>query len=268
MQALLPSPATRNHAPLFSLTADPRHSAVRTCLLLLAAAADGVPEAAFLLGLCHETGTLFSPDPGRARAWYGEAAAQSPRAPRGVRCRRLEALWRDVLGPVRDELTIRIQAKDPIAQAFTSGGAPGNRPWSRWYGRSDVDAPTRAEFALARQVLGADRDLENGIAWLRRSAEGGLADAQLQLALLLDRACPHYRDPEEALRWFRVVRARLLAEALGGSPEASLRLGILASETMGDGPHLAEARRWLAVAAGFGHPEARHRLRTMEGLPA
>lgn len=224
-------------------------------LTLTAPAKAGDPDAAFALGLACEMGLGLPEDLHRARAWYHLAAASSLRAPhpvrRSLRCRSHQP-WHQVVGPMSRALARAAREADPYAQQFPQ--APD--AWRRWYGRHEVAAPARAEFALARLLQKSDDPA--CLCWYRRAAEGGLVEAQIHLGLF--HRASHGPDCGTSRRFLAQARRALRRLASPGNPEASYRLGVLEAEGWGGPTEPARARRHLRQAAEAGHEESWRRL--------
>ena len=114
--------------------------------------------------------------------------------------------------------------------------------WSARLGSAD------AQRALAERLLagdGVEQDVDEGITWLEKAAEGGSVDAQLRLVDLYgERKTPG--DEERALRWLR-------AAAESGDARGQIRL---AERLLASGGDRAEAEQLIASAAEAGDARA------------
>ncbi len=98
-------------------------------------------------------------------------------------------------------------------------------------------------------IGGYPRDPARAVAWYRRAAEAGVAQAQFNLAHCL--ATGHGAAPDE-------VEARdwMAAAARQGLADAQFLLGVMLAEGMGGAADRRAAIDWLARAAAQGHAEA------------
>jgi uncharacterized protein len=119
---------------------------------------------------------------------------------------------------------------------------------TRWSARL---GSSNAQRALGERLLsgdGVEQDVDEGIAWLEKSAEGGSVDAQLRLAEIYDqRGQPG--DPERVLHWFR-------AAAEAGDARGQIRV---AEHLLATGGDQAEAYRLIESAAEAGNARAQLR---------
>lgn len=103
-----------------------------------------------------------------------------------------------------------------------------------------------AVAALYESGEGGEQSFKTAEQWYRRAAQLEYAPAEFNLGLLL-MAEPGRQ--EEGAQWIR-------RSALGGWPQAMLRLGIQHLEGQGVAKDPAEAQAWLTKAADQGLPEA------------
>jgi TPR repeat protein len=91
--------------------------------------------------------------------------------------------------------------------------------------------------------------------YIERSAELGVARAQLATAQLyfLGEAVP--QNDAKAIQWYRQA-------ALQGVPDAQFGLASLYEQGIGTATDLAESARWYAAAAAQGHPASQAKLGT------
>ena len=118
-----------------------------------------------------------------------------------------------------------------------------------------VDADLRAVGQLT------DRD---GVAWLRKAAEQGQADAQNKLGWMYVRGRGVPQDYKEALVWLRKAAEQ-------GNSDAQFGLGVMYDNGLGVPQDDKEAVVWYRKAAEQGHAIAQNNLGRMcaegRGLP-
>jgi SH3-like domain-containing protein len=107
-------------------------------------------------------------------------------------------------------------------------------------------------------VASGPRLAPDELAALRRRAEGGDVDAQLDLGNRYTHGVGVERDLVEARLW-------LTAAADQGSPLAAYELGLMYEFGRGVEANPAEARRWYAVGAREGHAPSRDRAAALAG---
>ena len=187
------------------------------------AAAQGEPEALFLMGEIHANGAGVPQSDAVAVQWYELAAGQG----------HADAMYR-------------------LALALRNGRGiePDERAALAWLGEAARSGNSRAMtlygHALATAPNGTHRD--EGTSWLRRAADNGIVDAQLWLARV-------HLESEGQLD--EVIR--LLTEAAeAGNDDAHEWLGLLLADT-----DPAAARPWLEKAAAADRPNAAFRLATL-----
>jgi TPR repeat protein len=96
-------------------------------------------------------------------------------------------------------------------------------------------------------------DLKEALDWIRRSAENGYADAQLELGRAFEDGRGVPQNLSEAARWYRKAAEQ-------GHAGAQCALGALLESGRGLPPNPAEAASWYRSAAAKGHAEAQYRL--------
>ncbi len=132
-----------------------------------------------------------------------------------------------------------------------------------YYGKAAEQGNAWAQFNLSslyggdlrRTVLPA----EARAAWLHKSAEQGLRDAQELLGLRYYDGETVAKDHAEAARWFRKAAEQ-------GSPAAQCALGFMQIDGDGVASDRAEAATWFRKAAEQGNSEAQHNLGVMYAL--
>ncbi|WP_419905323.1 tetratricopeptide repeat protein [Kiloniella sp.] len=136
-------------------------------------------------------------------------------------------------------------------------------------GASGIDRDTKASFhwlqkaaeggmVEAQRNLAAfyhdgidapDDDLQQAIYWYRRTANQGDLNGQLNLGMLLDQKSNSERDHREAIRWY-------LLAARHGVAQAQFYLGLMHDEGRGTPVNHHKALVWLNEAAELRYPEA------------
>ncbi len=92
-------------------------------------------------------------------------------------------------------------------------------------------------------------DPVRAVAWYRRAAESGLAEAQFNLAHCLVTGNGTRRNDREALAW-------MLRAAEQGLASAQFLAGVMLLEGLGEAPDRARALPWLERAAANGNTDA------------
>jgi hypothetical protein len=193
------------------------------------AAGRGGTAAQRAAGTMYERGLGTAPDPARAAAWYGRAAAGAD----PVSQFRLGVLLRDGRGVRRDE------------QAAAA-----------WFRRAADRGNAGAQEALGAAYeagRGVGADGREAVAWYLKAAAGGAVGAQVRLADLYERG-GDARFDAEAVRWLRSAAER-------GDAGAQFRLGRRHAEGRGVARSESDAVAWFTRAAAGGHSGARAELR-------
>lgn len=111
-----------------------------------------------------------------------------------------------------------------------------------------------AMYNIARRYAagnGLERDLDEARYWHVKAAEAGVAEAQFQLALLIDQEQLGFtRDAEEVQSWLRFA-------AMQGHLDAQLQLSERYRDGRGFEANPGKSQAWLRHAAAQGHPRAR-----------
>ena len=194
--------------------------------LYLSAAQADFADAEFNLGLNYATGTVVGQDWREAAAWYEKAAAQGHRA----------AL--NNLGNIY----------------FLGRGVPADVAKAREYLRRPAEAGLAVSQLPYGVALLMDGKLEEGTAWVRRSAEGGYPGGQFVWAQALFEGHGVERDPKEALKWARLAAEKVPAILPAKAAEAqALVAQILLDDRGGVPPAPDEACRRARQAAEQGN---------------
>jgi TPR repeat protein len=214
-------------------------------------ASRGDKDAALRLAQTFEWGSaVASQDLDRAIHWYRVAADQG-------------------MPEARDAL-IRMAGKDNIRAQFHLVGLYRN---SRWFKRDDgeadawlgkiAEAAQRGD-AVAQNALGElyaahDRGVTQNnaqaLAWFRKAAEQGSAQAQDNLGAMFMNGQGVARDDAQAAFWFRKAAEQDFAAA-------QFHLGAMFENGQGVAQDEAQAVAWYRKSAGFGqnYPEAQNAL--------
>ncbi len=164
----------------------------------------------------------------------------------------------------RDLWRRRAAAMALVSLVLTSAGgvAANDSPGaaSRDFVGSAEELRTRAEAgdpwaqlnlgaAFDRGMAGLPLDPVRAVAWYRRAAEAGLAEAQFNLAHSLVTGSGTRRDTAAGLRW-------MLRAAAQNLPSAQYLAGVMHAEGLGTAPDVAQAIIWLERASGNGNQDA------------
>eukprot|EP00729_Bicosta_minor_P009383 gene9383-biopygen8202 len=103
---------------------------------------------------------------------------------------------------------------------------------------------------------GVEQDCVEAAKWFRKSAEGGVAQAQYNLGVMYRDGEGVEQDHVEAAKWYRKA-----AEA--GSADAQCNLGAMYRDGEGVEQDHVEAAKWIRTAAEAGHPAAQYNLGNM-----
>ena len=109
-----------------------------------------------------------------------------------------------------------------------------------------------AQLELSRVYYygrGLDKDPEQALEWVKKSAENGHVEAMESLAFLLAKGEGVERNEETAVKWYRQAAEK-------GSSKAMFSLGILLRQSEELQPSPDESLRWLEKAAEKGDPKA------------
>lgn len=142
-----------------------------------------------------------------------------------------------------------------LSGSWTSVTLPDGR--QGWVASRFLEAVGTAS-APGAAVASGTRLAPEELAALRRRAEGGDVDAQLDLGNRYTHGIGVERDLVEARLW-------LTAAADQGSPLAAYELGLMYEFGRGVEADAAEARRWYAIGAREGHAPSRERAAALAG---
>jgi TPR repeat protein len=192
----------------------------------------GDPEAQAQLGLAYSLGMGLKPDSGRARFWLHRAAGQG-------------------YGPAREWMLVRCSTarRTPLKDCLN--------------GLDGLDAlaakgDAKAELTIGRVwLLGLDvqeRNVDKGLAAIRKAADQGLAEAQLQMGLIYGSGLLGVpADPAQAIAWHRKAAEQGSVAAM----DALAQLYDIGPASLRDP---AQAAQWYGKAADKGSVSAQARL--------
>jgi len=120
-------------------------------------------------------------------------------------------------------------------------------------GYGNPAAQNRLGLLYVNGEQGLDRDMASAGVWFRRAAEQDLAEAQFNLALILESGDGVRKDLAQAFYWCRRAADQ-------GFTNAQDMLGIMYFQGSGSPKNPVEALAWFQVAAHYGHEGAREHL--------
>ena len=216
---------------------DPRLAAVR----IRKAAMQDNPDGQMIMGIMHLNGLGVARDLDEAVVWFRRATHQGSMAAQYS----LGQIYHTGAGGTRDQ-----------AEAI------------RWYLQAANQGQHEAEYYVAAAYLtgvapgvGHTTDQSKlqalGLPWLKKSAEGGVGDAQNDLGQI-ELVNGRYRS---ALVW--LTRALVL-----GHPRASHNLALMFEAGTGVPKDVIESYKWHSIAARFGHQDSKEKLKVMEATLA
>jgi TPR repeat protein len=229
-------------------------------------AAEGDPEAQFLLALRYEQARGIPTDLGEALHWYEEAASQGHAA-----------------------------AQLRITSILADQGRMEEADFFAWAKREASGGESEAQYAVAQRYEagnGVEKDLDQALIWYHSAADGGSAKAQRALGEMYDEGRGVEQDSDEALRWYEKAanqgnadtRLRVAesldddAEQIIGGPspfevttraaesgeaEAQFALGLAYELGSGVSADAQIASEWYSAAADQGHAPAQTALGVM-----
>jgi len=199
----------------------------------------GEAEAAFNLGILYEQGMGVVADGPRAAAYYLKAAQSGSRA---------GAYQLGLMHATRPELVDRATAERWLSAAALDGDEDAAQLLQQLLQQGDLTDPllrvramiaanqTESALALLREQtallppnyraltllawlhetgLGVERDIDRAAELFRRAADGGDAEAQYALAVMLQTGVGQVRDPTEAERWLQRAADQGYQPAIG-----------------------------------------------------
>jgi len=130
----------------------------------------------------------------------------------------------------------------------------------RWLRRAAEGGIAEAQFKLGYSLtvgLGAPTNLTEAAKWYRAAATQNHAEAQYNLAVCLEKGLGVKADLQEAFAWHSKA-------ALLGDDFAQKALGVCYEKGRGTTADPAEAFKWYQVAANRGNPDAARLLKLLE----
>ena len=125
-----------------------------------------------------------------------------------------------------------------------------------WAGSAAAQLPApndpAFEYETAMNYLtgqGVARDPVEAVAWLRKAAQQGHAEAQVQLGVCFQSGTGVPADAEQAFEWFRKAAEQ-------GNPRGQLQLGLAYQRGRGVPVDIAKGLELVRKAAEAGHPKA------------
>jgi len=200
------------------------------------AALEGVPEAQYLLGICHfhgvevEHGADVKRDSKLALDWLRRAAAQSY----GPAMADVGWMYQNGYGVTQDAAQAGawyqkgVEQRCPAAMNqlgvmfakglhFSRDDAEALRLFRRAAEMGNVAAMNNVGVHYDRGFGGVEQDHAEAVRWFRQSAEEGYPVAMWNLGLAYEKGTGVAKDHEQALIWWR-------KSALAGDPEAQAKL--------------------------------------------
>ena len=189
------------------------------------AADQGLPEAAYMLGVMYASGRGVAQDQAQAVAWCRRAAGQGHAEAQftlGLMCAKGDGMprdgWQAVSWCRKAAALGHSEAQYTLAVMYARGdGVVQDAAQSvKWYRQAAEQGHAKAQFDLAEAYAagdGVDRDDGLAAVWYRRAAEQGHDAAQLALGRFFvdGRGVP--QDQVQAVGWFERAAARGNADA-------------------------------------------------------
>ncbi|EDY21661.1 Sel1 domain protein repeat-containing protein [Chthoniobacter flavus Ellin428] len=199
--------------------------------LYVAAAKQKLRDAEYNLGVEYDQGISVPQSWTEARSWYEKAAAQGHTA-----------------------------ALTNLGNLYLNGhGVPVNLETAKKYLQTpaDVGNPT-AQYNLATCYF-LQHNATEGTTYLRRAAEGGSSNAQLEWGRYLYNSAPPRRDVTKAIYWTRLALQTLTANNSKLLPKAQAQLAFMLMAQHGE-TDAAEAFRAAVASAQTGYPDGEFAL--------
>ncbi len=133
---------------------------------------------------------------------------------------------------------------------FKAGAENGNAEAQYRYGDMLVFGVGRSGADIRRE------DVERGVAWIRKSAEGGSPGGRARLGELYLTGRGVAKDVEQAVKW-------LAAAASGGHGRSATALGLLYLEGVAVPKNDVTAVKWFEAGAELQEPRAQYQLSSM-----
>lgn len=104
-------------------------------------------------------------------------------------------------------------------------------------------------------IGGLQEDPQQAVAWYRKAAEQGVAEAQFNLAHCLATGRGTVQNYVESFAWMQKAAQQQIVEA-------QFLLGVMYKDGLGSMPNPVRAKEWLERAAKAGNEDARALLQT------
>jgi TPR repeat protein len=221
--------------------------------------------AQFNLGLMYEEGQGVQQDFKQAAAWYRKATEQGDRSPCSVDAEAqraaLHAKQIDVLHRVLrvDPLSTSAQCNLGYMYEQGQGVQQDFKQAVAWYRKAAEQGLADAQYNLGNMYhngQGVQQDIKQAAAWYRKAAEQGIATAQYNLGITYREGKGVQQDFKQAAAWYRKAAEQGLAEAQHS-------LGIMYKRGEGVQQDSKQAAAWYRKAAEQGLAEAQHNLGIM-----
>jgi hypothetical protein len=186
------------------------------------AAQHGDAQAQFELAHCYESGRGVAADATEATRWYEKAAAQGHVDAKQALWRMKSAAAARAAPQPGDEELAKGRATEDENEArrwYRAAADKGNAAAQYELGISFLNYGVAAEFYSAMNVPNypsqskKNRDIRQGLAWIRKSAEQGYADAQFELAQNLAAGENVDKDVAQARGWYEKAAVQGHAKA-------------------------------------------------------
>jgi TPR repeat protein len=175
-----------------------------------------------------------------------------------------------IVAPLGGQTTATTQVKAPSPPPATL--RPSAMPSTSGVGQADFarvlqlaeggDAQAQLQLAaLYRTGRDVARDDQAAIRWYRAAAEKGLAEAQFELGKVYDTGTGGPRDPFEAVRWYRLA-------AQQGLGRAQYNLGSMHGNGEGVPVDYVKAYMWFSISEATLSPAEREAARNAKGQAA
>lgn len=210
----------------FATPAPPAPAATDDDLLKLAEGGD--PQAQYLVGRMHHTGTENQPQNiEQAVSWYRKAAEQGHAQAQFD----LGSCYLQGWGVVKDsaqalEWYLKAAAQNHLLAMFSVGSLYSNgigttqspEQAANWYRKAAELGHAQSQYNLANRYFdgrGVEQNDRTGVAWMRKAADSGLAIAQHELGVCYANGQGVPRDFIESYVWFSRANSNGYAGAAG-----------------------------------------------------
>lgn len=235
---------------------------------LLINAENGVAEAQYTLGVMYAKGQGVLQDQKEALKWYGLAAEQGYYAKTNIynlARKNIPAAKKILISDAENGVT---EAQFVFGQMYANGqGAPQNdQEAMKWYGL----AAKRGHLRARTNIYGlAVKNVPQALQVLMDDAENGIAEGQVNLAVMRQFGLGVSQDNQEAVKWYRLAAEqeyyqaridvgpekveKITADAEKGIAKAQYTLGVMYTRGLGVPQDQKEAIKWYRLAAKQGY---------------